>query len=50
METGVRWEVGEAALAQVVDKKIEAADARSGLLERRCEVMAARSDYVSKAE
>ena len=46
-ETGVRREVAEAALAHVVKNKVEAAYARSDLLERRREVMQAWSDYIT---
>ena len=46
-ETGVAREVAEASLAHVVKNKVEAAYARSDLLERRREVMQAWSDYVS---
>lgn len=45
-ETGVQREVAEAALAHVVKSKVEAAYARSDLLERRREVMQEWSDYL----
>ena len=45
-ETGVRREVAEAALAHVVKNKVEAAYARSDLLERRREVMERWSEYL----
>ena len=45
-ETGVAREVAEASLAHVVKNKVEAAYARSDLLERRGEVMEAWSRYV----
>lgn len=45
-ETGVAREVAEASLAHVVKNKVEAAYARSDLLERRREVMDAWSDYI----
>ena len=45
-ETGVRREVAEAALAHVVKNKVEAAYARSDLLEQRREVMEVWSDYI----
>ncbi len=44
-ETGVRREVAEAALAHVVKTKVEAAYARSDLLESRREVMKRWSEY-----
>ena len=46
-ETGVRREVAEAALAHVLKNKVEAAYARSDLLERRREVMEAWSNYLT---
>ena len=46
-ETGVAREVAEASLAHVVKNKVEAAYARSDLLERRREVMEAWSDYLA---
>ena len=46
-ETGVAREVAEAALAHVLKDKAEAAYARSDLLDRRREVMADWSEYVS---
>ena len=46
-ETGVAREVAEASLAHVVKNKVEAAYARSDLLERRREVMEAWSDYIA---
>ena len=46
-ETGVRREVAEAALAHVLKNKVEAAYARSDLLERRREVMEAWSNYLA---
>ena len=49
-ETGVRREVAEAALAHVVRNKVEAAYARSDLLERRREVMEAWSDYLLEGD
>ena len=45
-ETGVAREVAEAALAHVVKNRVEAAYARSDLLERRREVMQAWADYL----
>ena len=45
-ETGVRREVAEAALAHVVKNKVEAAYARSDLLEQRRAVMEKWSDYL----
>ena len=47
-ETGVQREVAEAALAHVVKSKVEAAYARSDLLERRREVMQAWADYLGR--
>ena len=47
-ETGVRREVAEAALAHVVKNKVEAAYARSDLLDSRREVMERWSDYLAK--
>ena len=47
-ETGVAREVAEASLAHVVKNKVEAAYARSDLLERRREVMQAWSDYLAR--
>ena len=46
-ETGVAREVAEACLAHVVKNSVEAAYARSDLLERRREVMQAWGRYVS---
>lgn len=46
-ETGVRREVAEAALAHVVKNKVEAAYARSDLLESRREVMERWSEYLA---
>ena len=46
-ETGVAREVAEAALAHVVKNKVEAAYARSDLLDRRREVMQAWADYLA---
>ncbi len=46
-ETGVRREVAEAALAHVVKNKVEAAYARSDLLDSRREVMERWSDYLA---
>ena len=46
-ETGVRREVAETALAHVVQNKVEAAYARSDLLEQRQEVMEAWSRYIA---
>ena len=46
-ETGVAREVAEAALAHAVKSKVEAAYARSDLLERRRKVMEAWADYVA---
>ena len=46
-ETGVAREVAEAALAHVVKNKVEAAYARSDLLDRRREVMEAWADYLA---
>ena len=46
-ETGVAREVAEACLAHIVKNKVEAAYARSDLLERRRDVMEAWADYVS---
>jgi integrase len=46
-DTGVPREVAEAALAHVVRNKVEAAYARSDLLDRRREVMQAWSDYLA---
>ena len=46
-ETGVVREVAEACLAHVVKNKVEAAYARSDLLERRRVVMQAWSDYIA---
>ena len=46
-ETGVAREVAEACLAHVVKNKVEAAYARSDLLERRREVMRAWSEYIA---
>ena len=46
-ETGVRREVAEAALAHVVKNRVEAAYARSDLLESRREVMERWSDYLA---
>ena len=45
-ETGVAREVAEASLAHVVKNKVEAAYARSDLLEQRREVMEGWSDYL----
>ena len=47
-DTGVPREVAEACLAHVVKNKVEAAYARSDLLERRCEVMEAWADYIRR--
>ena len=47
-ETGVAREVAEACLAHVVKNKVEAAYARSDLLERRREVMEAWTQYVTR--
>ena len=47
-ETGVRREVAEAALAQVVKNKVEAAYARSDLLDSRRAVMERWSHYLTK--
>jgi len=47
-ETGVSREVAEACLAHIVKNKVEAAYARSDLLERRREVAQAWSDYVAR--
>ncbi len=49
-ETGVRREVAEAALAHVVKNKVEAAYARSDLLESRREVMERWSEYLARGE
>ena len=46
-ETGVRREVAEAALAHVVKNKVEAAYARSDLLESRRELMQRWSEYLA---
>jgi len=46
-ETGVAREVAEACLAHIVKNRVEAAYARSDLLERRREVMQAWSDYIA---
>ena len=46
-ETGVAREVAEAALAHVVKNRVEAAYARSDLLERRREVVEAWADYLA---
>ena len=46
-ETGVAREVAEAALAHVVKNKVEAAYARSDLLDRRREVVEAWADYLA---
>ena len=46
-ETGVAREVAEAALAHAVKNKVEAAYARSDLLERRREVMEAWAAYLA---
>ena len=46
-ETGVAREAAEAALAHAVKSKVEAAYARSDLLERRRKVMEAWADYVA---
>ena len=46
-ETGVAREVAEAALAHVVKNKVEAAYARSDLLDRRREVMQAWAGYLA---
>ena len=46
-ETGVAREVAEAALAHVVQNRVEAAYARSDLLDRRREVMEAWADYLA---
>ena len=46
-ETGVAREVAEACLAHVVKNRVEAAYARSDLLERRREVMEAWSTYLA---
>ena len=46
-ETGVAREVAEACLAHVVKNSVEAAYARSDLLERRREVMREWSDYIA---
>ena len=47
-DSGVAREVAEACLAHVVKNQVEAAYARSDLLERRREVMQKWADYVSK--
>ena len=49
-ETGVRREVAEAALAHVLKNKVEAAYARSDLLESRREVMERWSEYLAQGE
>ena len=49
-ETGVRREVAEAALAHVVKNKVEAAYARSDLLDSRREVMERWSEYLAQGE
>ena len=49
-ETGVRREVAEAALAHVVKNKVEAAYARSDLLESRREVMERWSEYLAMGQ
>ena len=46
-ETGIRREVAEASLAHVVKNKVEAAYARSDLLERRREVMEDWAQYIA---
>ena len=46
--TGVRREVAEAALAHVVKNKVDAAYARSDLLESRREVMEKWSEYLAR--
>ena len=46
-ETGVAREVAEAALAHVVKNRVEAAYARSDLLDRRREVVEAWADYLA---
>ena len=46
-ETGVAREVAEAALAHVVKNKVEAAYARSDLLDRRRAVVEAWADYLA---
>ena len=46
-ETGVAREVAEAALAHVVKNKVEAAYARSDLLDRRRDVMQAWAAYLA---
>ena len=47
-ETGVAREVAEASLAHVVKNKVEAAYARSDLLEQRREVMESWAQYVTR--
>ena len=47
-ESGVTREVAEAALAHVVKNQVEAAYARSDLLERRREVMQSWADYIAE--
>jgi integrase len=49
-DSGVAREVAEACLAHVVKNQVEAAYARSDLLERRREVMQKWADYVSKIQ
>ena len=49
-ETGVPRDVAEAALAHVVRDKVEAAYARTDLLERRRQVMEAWAQYISATE
>ena len=49
-ESGVPREVAEACLAHVVKNKVEAAYARSDLLERRREVMQAWAEYISDGD
>ena len=49
-DTGVAREVAEACLAHVVKNKVEAAYARSDLLERRRKVMEAWGAYVTEGE
>ena len=46
-ETGVAREVAEAALAHIVKNRVEAAYARSDLLDRRREVVEAWADYLA---
>ena len=47
-DSGVAREVAESCLAHVVKNQVEAAYARSDLLERRREAMQKWADYVSK--